>query len=849
MSFFGTFYFLKIHSKGGVYMAKFVGVYLLDTIYKIDKIYEYSLDSRLAEKAQRGKLAVVPFGAANTAKNAIIVSVSDVCEYKKTKPVFDIPETDFCLSDEMLEICSYMKDICFCTFGEAVRTVMPTGISVKPYEYYAVNPENTFDAKELNGPSHDIFSFIAGRGKATVRELEEAFGKNAKLCVSALIKCGYIVKRSDAKYHENTKISRYIKLILPEDELSEMLDTGTRSFTTKQLSVLKALMECGGINPLEELTTLCNCGESVIRELKKKKAVEYVAVKDYRSPYNLTKIEKGQDFSLSEEQTEAYKSLKELYCDSCARAALLYGITGSGKTNVVLRLIDDVIRDGKSVIYLVPEIALTNQNISLFVGRFGDRVSVLHSALSVGEKLDAWRKIDSGKSDIIIGTRSAVFAPAKNLGLIVIDEEQETSFKSDMSPKYHARDIARFRCAKSNALMLLASATPSVESFYRANSERYTLVTMKKRYGTAQLPAVIIHDMKPEPAYMGESGNATPSMIGGSLDAEIRKNLENGEQTILFINRRGYHSFVTCRSCGEVETCPNCSVSLTYHKYSAAGRFKKGEMVCHYCGYKSDVPKLCSKCGSEHIAFLGCGTQTLEENLNSLYPQAKILRMDTDTTSGKYSHAEILENFRDKKADILIGTQMVAKGHDFPNVTLVGVILADTSLYLNDFRANEKTFSLITQVLGRAGRGDTPGRAVIQTYSPDNLTLRLSASQDYDAFYRDEIQLRKASVFPPFCDIVSFMFSGEDEVRVKGNADAFGKALDLYAKTEFKGTRLIVFGPFEAAIYKINGKYRIRYIIKCRYDKNTRALFKKLFSDFCDAPGTTLSADVNPSSL
>lgn len=830
-------------------MAKFVGVYLLDTVYKIDKIYEYSLDERHAQKAARGKLAVVPFGNANTAKNAVIVSVSDTSQYKKTKPVFDIPDTDFCLSDELLDICSYMKEICFCTFGEAVRTVMPTGISVRPYEYYAPSAVPFDDIEELNEPSRDIFSFISGRGKTTSAELEEEFGKSAKICVSALIKLGYIVKQSDAKYHENTKISRYIKLILSETELSEMIECGTRAFSAKQLLVLKTLMDCGGINPLEELTTLCNCGESVIRELKKKKAVEYVAVKDYRSPYNPEKIEKTEDFSLSEEQTEAFQTLKDLYFDKAARAALLYGITGSGKTNVVLKLIDEAVHDGKSVIYLVPEIALTNQNISIFVGRFGERVSVLHSALSVGEKLDAWRKIDSGESDIVIGTRSAIFAPVKNLGLIVIDEEQETSFKSDMSPKYHARDIARFRCAKKNALMVLASATPSVESFYRANSERYTLVTMKKRYGGAKLPAVIIHDMKPEPAYMGESGNSTPSMIGASLDAEIRKNLERGEQTILFINRRGYHSFVTCRSCGEVTTCPNCSVSLTYHKYERHDRFKKGEMVCHYCGYRQDVPKLCTKCGSEHIAFLGYGTQTLEENLGSLYPDAKVLRMDTDTTSGKYSHTEILNKFRNKEADILIGTQMVAKGHDFPNVTLVGVILADTSLYLNDFRANEKTFSLITQVLGRSGRGNCPGRAVIQTYSPDNLTLRLSASQDYDAFYNDEIQLRRASVFPPFCDIVSFMFSGEDEIRVKNISSAFGKALDLYAKTEFKGTRLIVFGPFEAAIYKINGKYRMRYIIKCRYDKGTRELFKKLFSDFCDTPGIILSADVNPSSL
>lgn len=843
-------------------VGRYAGVYLLDSVYKTDRLYEYSLPDRLCGSALPGKLAVVPFGGGNIHKTAVIVSVSDECSYPKTKPVLDIPETDFYIKSELLELCFFIREICFCTFGEAVRTVMPSGISVKIREYYTVCgkiSDNDEIYQKLNAVACDILSFAAGRGKSgvTAAQLSEEFGDGVKVCVSQLLKLGYLEKHADTAMHENIKTDRYVKLLLSDGELSDIVSCGGKGgeveFTPKQLSALKELSECGGITPLCELCAVCCCGESVIRELKKKKAVDYVAVKDYRSPYKIESIPEMTDFSLSCEQNRALSQLSELYRANEPRAALLYGVTGSGKTNVILKLIDEVLESGRQAIYLVPEIALTGQTIALFAGRYRDRVAVLHSALSAGEKADAWHKINDGRTDIVIGTRSAVFAPLPRLGLIVIDEEQESSFKSDMSPKYHARDIARFRCAKTNSLMLLASATPSVESFYRASEGRYTLVEMKKRYGAAKLPEVVIYDMKPEPAYMGDAGEgSSPSMIGRVLDEEIRKNLEKGEQTILFINRRGYHSFVTCRSCGETMICPNCSVSLTYHKYARSGAFRRrnGEMVCHYCGYTADVPKICPSCSSEHITFLGNGTQTLEENLEKLYPDARILRMDTDTTSGKMAHDEILGAFRRGEADILVGTQMVTKGHDFPNVTLAGVILADTALYLNDYRANERTFSLLTQVLGRAGRGEKPGRAVIQTYSPENTTLLLSAKQDYDGFYADEIALRRASVFPPFCDIVTFLFSSENETVVKNIAEEFGKRIDFYAKTEFSGLRFIVFGPFEAAVYKLNGKYRIRYIIKCRYDKNSRALFKKLFAEFSSADGNfLLSADVNPSSL
>lgn len=832
-------------------MPKYAEVYILDAVYKIDKRYGYALPEHLQVRAAPGKFAVVPFGNGNTARNAVIVSVSDTAEYAHAKPMFDISETDFAIDPELLALCGYMKEMYFCTFGEAVRTVMPAGISLRISEYYVLREGLTPDASlygSLNAYAADLFSYVARNGPVSAAQLKEAFGKDAAVCASRLVRLGYLEKRADASCRENSKTNKYLQLLLPADTVYQMVTEKTRRFTPKQLYALRVLADCGGKGTVRELAELCGCGESVIRELKKKDAVEIVEVKNFRSPYRFDETPESPDFTLSDEQAQALDVLSSLSREGVPRAALLYGVTGSGKTNVILKLIDFVLSQNKTVIYLVPEIALTGQNIAIFSGRYGARVAVLHSALSAGERLDAWQKIRAGGADIVIGTRSAVFAPLRRLGLIVIDEEQESSFKSEMSPKYHAVDIARFRCAKNGALMLLASATPSVESFCRASENRYTLVCLTRRYGAAKLPDVIIHDMKPEPSYLSENGDLVPSMIGKVLDEELKKNLASGEQSILFINRRGYHAFLTCRSCGNPVVCPNCSVSLTYHHNPRLSR-ENGKLVCHYCGYTSGVLSVCPHCGGNHMTFIGSGTQMLEENLSRAYPAARILRMDTDTTSGKLAHDEILGKFRAGEADILIGTQMVTKGHDFPNVTLAGVILADTSLYLNDFRANERTFSLLTQVLGRAGRGEKPGRAVIQTYSPDNTTLHLAARQDYRHFYAEEIRLRRAALFPPFCDLVTFLFSSELEEQAKNAAASFGRAADLSLKGEFRGLRMIFFGPFEAPIYKLNGKYRIRYLIKCRYDKTTRAFFQKLFSEFSALDGVSLSADINPLSL
>ena len=427
--------------------------------------------------------------------------------------------------------------------------------------------------------------------------------------------------------------------------------------------------------------------------------------------------------------------------------------------------------------------------------------------------------------------------------MIVIDEEHEHTYKSEQSPKYHARDVARYRCVKNNALMLLSSATPSVESYYRAKEGIYTLVEMTERYNNALLPETVISDLRAD----AENGNLSP--IGAVLGDALRKTNAESSQSILFINRRGYNNFLSCTTCGEVITCPRCSVSLTYHAKSRNDKY--GHLVCHYCGHREDIPKRCPECASETVNFLGFGTQRAQEMLCEEFPNMRVMRMDADTTSAKFSFDKMLSEFRRGEADVLIGTQMVTKGHDFPNVALVGVLLADTSLYLDDYRANERTFALITQVIGRAGRGEKKGKAIIQTYLPDHPVLLLAAAQDYKAFYENDIALRRSLVFPPFCDIALISLSSSDENMLLNVSALFAKELRSLMSGEFSDVRLSVFGPFEAPIYKVNDVYHMRFIIKCRSNKRTRELFAKILLDFQrkTSKKISLSIDINPASL
>ena len=635
----------------------------------------------------------------------------------------------------------------------------------------------------------------------------------------------------------NIKYDKRCTLNLSADEARALLEASGRAGIKSpgQRAVIEYLMNIKSAD-YELVRALVGVSAANISALSQKGIINISATESIRNPYaEYARCEDKTEIVLTRAQRAAYETIEGLYLENEARAALLYGVTGSGKTKVIMKAIDKTVADKKSVIMMVPEIALTPQTVAIFCRRYGERVAVIHSSLSAGERLDAWRRIRRGEVDLVIGTRSAVFAPLSNLGMIVIDEEHEHTYKSESDPKYHARDVAAYRCGKNGALMLLASATPSLESFYKAEIGKYTLVPIRERYGGIKLPDAHIVDMREEIRL----GNTSP--ISDRLFSSLAECGERGEQAILFLNRRGYNSQISCKNCGDVITCPRCSVSLTFHTGERGGR-----LLCHLCGHSEPAPKRCPSCQSENISFLGYGTQKVEGELSEYIPEMKVMRMDADTTSGKLSYDRMLEDFRSERADILLGTQMVAKGHDFPKVTLVGVVLADTSLYVSDFRASERTFSLLTQVIGRAGRAKEGGLAVIQTYSPKNEIIRLACMQDYDKFYEGEIAIRRELSYPPFCDMVSLTVTSESESELFRASKTLSDSIISKINKEYSNLPFTVFGPFEAQVYKINEKYRMKMIVKCKLTAKTRGLFRTLLCEFALDRKATLAVDLNP---
>lgn len=635
----------------------------------------------------------------------------------------------------------------------------------------------------------------------------------------------------------SVKVKKTCVLTLSPEEADALLAAKGRAGLRSegQRLVVEYLKSIGSAD-IELIRATPGVSYANISALADKGIIKIIQSESIRNPYaEYARIRDNSEIVLSPAQQTAYDTIElELLSDE-ARAALLFGVTGSGKTKVIMKAIDKTLSEGRRVIMLVPEIALTPQTVNIFCRRYGERVAVIHSSLSQGERFDAWRRIKRGEVDLVIGTRSAIFAPLDNIGMIVVDEEHEHTYKSESDPKYHARDIAAYRCGKNKALMLLASATPSLESFYKAKTGVYTLVPLRERYGGVRLPDAIIVDMREELRL----GNTSP--ISDRLLKSLNSVYENEKQAILFLNRRGYSTQISCKECGEVLSCPRCSVSLTYHNGKDGGK-----LLCHMCGYSERVPKVCPSCSADKLSFLGYGTQKLEAELNKYIPDMSVLRMDADTTGTKMSYDRMLEDFREGRHDILLGTQMVAKGHDFPRVTLVGVALADTSLYVSDFRAAEKTFSLLTQVIGRAGRATDGGIAVIQTYAPKNEVIRLACLQDYEKFYEGEIALRRELSYPPFCDIVNLTLTSEDEEELLRESKHLSDTLLSKLSGELGKLPFIVFGPFEAQVYKINEKYRMRMVVKCRLNKQSRGLFHELLCEFSTSRKVTLAVDMNP---
>ncbi|MBQ5744158.1 MAG: primosomal protein N', partial [Ruminococcus sp.] len=599
--------------------------------------------------------------------------------------------------------------------------------------------------------------------------------------------------------------------------LSPDFDPQSQTLTPKQQEITELLAMSGAVS-VREIRYFTGVSSSVIDALFKKGVIYFFDEEVFRTG-DLQVSGEAKPIVLSGEQQQACDNLYAEYRDSRPHVSLLYGVTGSGKTSVFLKLIERVLDEGRGIIVMVPEISLTPQFVEQFARRFGDKIAVFHSALSLGERLDAYKRVKKGLAQIVIGTRSAVFAPFDDVGLVIMDEEQEYSYKSESAPRYHAREIAMFRCAQHNALLVLSSATPSVETYYYAQNGRYSLNVLTQRFGAAVLPEVVTADMNLEI----QGGNA--SGFSDVLLQNIENNLEQGKQSILLLNRRGHHSFVTCTQCGEPVTCPNCSISLTYHS-------RNNRLMCHYCGYSVPYKNECPTCFGKSLRLGGTGTQKAEQDIGMIFPNARILRMDTDATSSKSSYERMISAFSRGDYDILVGTQMVAKGLDFPNVTLVGVLNADQMLYADDYRSYERTFSLLTQVVGRSGRGESKGLAVIQTHTPDNLIIAMAARQDYDAFYQAEITMRQAMLYPPFADICLVGFVGQDQALTLRAANAFLETFTALARTEYPDLPIRILGPSPALVVKVSNKYRYKLIIKCRNNRAFRALLSSALVAF-----------------
>lgn len=795
-------------------------------VSKLNSVFDYSVPEDLKHLVKAGVRVVVPLGRYNRHCEAVAVSLCcEPADERKLKSILEVIDCKPYINDELLHLAEYLRDFTFCTYYTALKAVLPPRVETKFFEWYCLS-ENFKNSSTL--PLSEDERLVVGQiinsgGKAELHEIKNV--KSKRFLLSRMLERGILCSEKSNTQSIKTKLVKTVSLCITKQQAEELIPTAVKRAPI-QAKVLSVLLGAGSL-PLAEFKNISSSAVGAVQSLCKRGIVKVEQKQLVRHAINQSLYRETSAYTPTEEQAEVISRLKQLANSGEYKTALLHGVTGSGKTEVFLQVIDYVLSRGKQALVLVPEISLTPQMIERFSGRFCGKVAVLHSSLSLGERFDEWHKVYSGNATVVIGTRSAVFAPIENLGVIIIDEEHENTYKSESNPKYHARDIASWRAEYNKALLILASATPDVSSYSKAERGVYTLLKLKKRYNDMAMPRVITADMRREL----ELGNR--SMFSMTLKREIEKNLCRGQQSILFLNRRGFSTFVSCRACGESICCPDCSVTLTYHK-------NVDRLICHYCGYSAESPKRCPSCASPYIRYFGDGTQKIEEEIKILFPGASFLRMDADTTTGKNSHQAILDRFRDENIDILIGTQMVAKGLDFKNVTLVGVMAADMSLNFQDYRAYERSFSLFTQVFGRAGRGSVRGRAVIQSYQPEHFVINLAKAHDYESFYRDEIQVRKQFNNPPFCDIIMVMAEGLNEDKVKAKIDCVYNFLNPVGN---------VYPPCIAPLGRIKKKYRYRVIAKTDNLSEMLPLLRELSMKFSGGRDVSISIDINPSSF
>lgn len=785
--------------------------------YSIDKPYSYLVPESLAAAVVPGVRVMVPFGRGNKESEGLILARVQEPKLPGSKALRQVLDPEPVLDKAGIDLALWMRGRYFCTVFEAVKTILPAGLWYGLREIWslAMEPEAARSAAVGIPGAWQVLDLLEKQGgKADIRVLRDALGDGAEKPLKAMKKAEILACETGAKRKIADKSHRMVELAVNTEDAYALTEPKRRSAPARYEVV--NFLATAGRTPAAEVSYYTGASARTLKAMEKAGLIAFSEEEELRVP-SLDDVEPGPEIVLNEEQQRAFEEILGRVQAAKPSVTLLHGVTGSGKTQVYLRLVQETLALGKTAMVLVPEIVLTPQMMRKFSSYFGSRVAMLHSSLKMTERYDQWKRIRRGEVDVVLGTRSALFAPLKNLGLIIMDEEQEGSYQSENVPRYDAREVAKYLCVREKAALVFGSATPTVETAWAAEQGSYQKALLRRRYNENALPEVLIADLRQEIL------NGNPGLISTPLRQELEKNLAAGEQSILFLNRRGSSRMLLCGECGYVPQCPRCSTAMTYH--SANGR-----LMCHYCGHSEPAADTCPECGG-WMKHVGAGTQKVEEELRELFPEAGILRMDADTTAG--GHEEILQTFERERVPILLGTQMVAKGLDFENVTLVGVLSADISLYVDNYRAAERTFSLLTQVVGRAGRGGKTGRAVIQTYTPGNDVIRCAARQDYDAFYESEIRMRRLRRYPPFADLFTVTVSGTEEGRVLRAAVSVRETLrQLCRRPELAAGEPEVLGPAPAPVVKVNNRFRYRCTLVGKNDKATREMLAWLQKDF-----------------
>ncbi|WP_207577968.1 primosomal protein N' [Listeria seeligeri] len=779
---------------------------------QVDRPFDYFIPEDLEELIRPGMRVSVPFG--NRKIQGFVTELGETEENPKLKGIDGVMDLAPVLNEELMELGDWLAEDTLSFRVSAYQAMLPAALRAKYEKYFLRLDEENTELEQLFEGYETLDWKVA-----EARNLLKSLGKWVR---EGSVEVVYQVKNKTT----NKKI-RMINCLKSPHELMELIENMPKN-AKAQTRVLAFFQVFEGTEiSVAELKKQAEISEATIKKLAEQGIISIQEKIVSRDPYKHHHFEKSEALTLLPDQQTACEKIIEA---KKQETFLIHGVTGSGKTEIYLQTIKAKLKEGKEAIVLVPEISLTPQMVERFKSRFGSEVAVLHSALSSGEKYDEWRKIERKEARVVVGARSAVFAPFENLGIIIIDEEHEASYKQEDNPRYHARDVAIWRAMKYQCPVVLGSATPSLESFARAKKGVYTLIELPSRVNDRAMPDVNVVDMREELRKENRTEFST------ELLEKIKDRIAKKEQTVLMLNRRGYSSFVMCRDCGYVVECPNCDISQTYHQAS-------NKMKCHYCGHEEAVPKKCPSCEGEHIRYFGTGTQKVEESLTKLIPEARVIRMDVDTTRTKGAHEKLLRSFRNHEADILLGTQMIAKGLDFPDITLVGVLNADTMLHLPDFRASERTFQLLTQVSGRAGRHERTGEVVVQSYNPEHYSIEFAKKHDFIGFYHHEMQLRKMGAYPPFYYLTMINVSDENEMK------AIRTIQEMVNFLRGKlGPEAVILGPVPSTIARIKNKYRYQCIIKYKIEPNLKQELKTLITHYQkdQQKGLTINIDVQP---